>query len=64
LTYEDLRKLQDKLKEKKLKASSVNGLIHSSLRALLRDARGEGFMTVNLYDRVFFKPLPLNRYTQ
>jgi integrase len=59
LRHEHLKKLQDKLREKDLKASSVNAVVHSSLRALLRDARGESLMTVNLYDRVFFKPLPL-----
>ena len=50
--------MQNKLKAKGLKARSVNGFIHSCLRAMLRDARIDGLIQVNLYDRDFFKPLP------
>jgi len=59
LDREHLKSLQDRLKEKNLKATSVNAVIHSSLRAFIRDARGEGLITRNLYDRDLFKPLPL-----
>jgi hypothetical protein len=59
LTADHLRSLQDRLKAKGLKSASVNAVVHSSLRAMLRDARGEGAMTTDLYDRAIFKPLPL-----
>ena len=59
VTVDHLKSLQDRLREKGLKASSVNAVVHSSLRAMLRDARGEGVMIANLYDRAIFKPLPL-----
>jgi hypothetical protein len=59
LKVTDLKALQSSLKAKGLKATSVNGIIHSCLRAMLRDARMEGHLKVDLYDRVFFKPLPL-----
>ena len=55
----DLKALQSSLKAKGLKAASVNGIVHSCLRAMLRDARMEGHLKVDLYDRGFFKPLPL-----
>jgi len=55
----DLKNLQVKLKAKGLKARSVNGVIHSCLRAMLRDARVDGYIKVNLFDRDFFKPLSL-----
>src|SRR5262249_17009963 len=38
----DLLELQIKLKAKRLKAASVNGIIHGSLRAMLKDARRNG----------------------
>ena len=59
LKVEHLKGLQDRLRTKGLKASSVNAVVHSSLRAMLRDARGEGAMTANLYDKAIFSPLPL-----
>jgi integrase len=59
LTVDRLKNLQDSVKAKNMKAATVNAVVHSSLRALLRDARGEGFISVDLYDRAFFKPLPL-----
>jgi hypothetical protein len=42
LKVTDLKALQSSLKAKGLKATSVNGIIHSCLRAMLRDARMEG----------------------
>ena len=59
LSVDHLKKLQGKLTAKGLKAASVNAVIHGSLRAMLQAARGEGCMTVDLYDRAFFKALPL-----
>jgi integrase len=58
LSVADLKELQAKLKAKGLQARSVNGIIHSCLRAMIRDARIDGLITVNLFDRDFFKPLP------
>ena len=54
-----LQDLQGKLKGKGLKARSVNGIVHSSLRAMLKAARAEGLLTVDLYDKAFFTPLPV-----
>jgi len=54
-----LQGLQNKLRAKGLKARSVNSFIHSCLRAMLRDARVDGLVKVDLYDRDFFKPLPI-----
>ena len=59
LKVADLKDLQNKLKAKGLKAATVNGIVHSCLRAMLRDARVDGLVKVDLYDRAFFKPLPL-----
>jgi integrase len=59
LNVSQLQILQNKLKAKGLKARSVNGIIHSCLRAMLRDARIDGLIKVNLYDRAFFKPLSI-----
>jgi len=59
LKVSDLKDLQNKLKAKGLKAATVNGIVHSCLRAMLRDARVDGLVKVDLYDRAFFKPLPL-----
>ena len=59
LAVDHLKELQGKLTAKELKAATVNAVVHGSLRALLRDARGERLMTADLYDRAFFKPLPL-----
>src|SRR6266478_2997215 len=59
LKVADLKDLQNRLKAKGLKAATVNGIVHSCLRAMLRDARVDGLVKVNLYDRAFFKPLPL-----
>ncbi len=39
LNVSHLQTLQSKLKAKGLKANSVNGIVHSCLRAMLRDAR-------------------------
>src|SRR6266481_705109 len=58
LNVSHLQTLQNKLKAKGLKARSVNGFIHSCLRAMLRDARIDGLIQVNLFDRDFFKALP------
>jgi len=58
LNVSHLQTLQNKLKARGLKANSVNGIIHSCLRAMLRDARIEGHIKINLFDRDFFKPLP------
>jgi len=57
LSFQDLRELQEFLKTKGCTASTVNGVIHSSLRALLRDARSAGLIERDLFDRAFFKPL-------
>ena len=54
-----LQSLQNKLRAKGLKARSVNGIVHSCLRAMLRDARVDGLIKANLFDRDFFKPLPI-----
>jgi integrase len=59
LTTDHLVRLQGCLKPKGLKASSVNGIIHGSLRAMLKDARRSGSMTLNLFDRDLFSALPL-----
>jgi integrase len=59
LNVSHLQGLQNKLRAKGLKARSVNGFIHSCLRAMLRDARIDGLIKVDLYDRDFFKPLPI-----
>jgi len=58
LTVDRLKDLQDAVKAEDLKAGTVNAVVHASLRALLRDARSEGLLTADLYDRAFFKPLP------
>jgi len=60
LNVSHLRELQTKLKAKGLAASSINGIVHSCLRAMLRDARADGLIRVDLYDRALrsvFKPL-------
>ena len=54
-----LQTLQNKLKAKKLKARTVNGIVHSCLRAMLRDARIDGLIKIDLFDPDFFKPLPI-----
>ena len=59
LNVSHLQSLQNKLRAKGLKARSVNGIIHSCLRAMLRDARVDGLVTTDLYDAAFFKPLPI-----
>jgi integrase len=59
LSVSDLQNLQNKLKAKGLKARSVNGIVHSCFRAMLRDARVDGLVKVDLYDRDFFKPLSI-----
>src|SRR5262249_8751586 len=60
LNVSHLRELQTKLKAKGLAASSINRIVHSCLRAMLRDARADGLIRVDLYDRALrsvFKPL-------
>jgi integrase len=59
LTIDHLVDLQTKLRAKGLKAESVNGIIHGSLRAMLKDARRTGAMRQNLFDRDLFSALPL-----
>jgi integrase len=59
LTVDNLLELQTKLKAKGLKAASVNGIIHGSLRAMLKDARRNGAIAHNLFDRDLFSTLPL-----
>jgi integrase len=59
LNVSHLQSLQNKLKAKGLKARSVNGVIHSCLRAMLRDARVDGLVKTDLFDRAFFKPLSI-----
>jgi integrase len=60
LTHEHLKGLQSYLLTKGLKASSVNAIVHSSLRAMLRDARSDRFMLVDLYnDRALLRPLEI-----
>jgi hypothetical protein len=41
------------------KSRSVNGIVHSCLRAMLRDARVDSLVKTDLYDRAFFKPLSI-----
>jgi integrase len=59
LKVTDLQELQAHLKAKGLKANSVNGVIGGSLRAMLKSARADGIVKVDLYDRAMFSPLPL-----
>jgi integrase len=59
LNVSHLQTLQNKLKAKGLKARSVNGFVHSCLRAMLRDARIDGLIKTDLYDGDFFKPLSI-----
>jgi integrase len=59
LNVSHLQSLQNKLRAKGLKARSVNGIVHSCLRAMLRDARVDGLIKVDLFDRAFFKPLSI-----
>ena len=59
LNISHLQTLQNKLKAKGLKARSVNGIVHSCLRAMLRDACVDGLVKSNLYYRDFFKTLPI-----
>ena len=59
LSVTQLQDLQRKLKCKGMKAASVNGIVHGSLRALLKAARGKGILTRDLYDKAFLSPLPL-----
>ena len=59
LNISHLQSLQNKPKAKGLKASSVNGIVHSCLRAMLRDALVDGKIKTDLYNRHFFKKLPL-----
>lgn len=56
LNVSNLQTIQSKLKSKGLKANSVNGIVHSCLRAMLRDARVDGLIKIDLYDRDFFPP--------
>lgn len=59
LNVSHLQSLQNKLRAKGLKARSVNGIVHSCLRAMLRDARIDGMIKASLFDRDFFKPLSI-----
>jgi integrase len=59
LAVHHLEKLQTHLRAKGLKANSVNGIVHGSLKAMLKDARRSGALTVNLFDRDLFSSLPL-----
>jgi len=59
LSFSHLLDLQRKLKAKGMKAASVNGVVHGSLRAMLKAARGKGTLTRDLYDKAFLSPLPL-----
>jgi integrase len=58
LTIAELEILQSKIKARGLKASSVNGVVHSCLRVMIRDARKEGLVTIDLYDKTLFPKLP------
>jgi integrase len=58
VTNVHLASLQDRLRAKGLKANTVNGVVHSCLRALFRDARAKRLVSGELYDRAFLKPLP------
>jgi integrase len=59
LTIDHLVELQARLKGKGLKAASVNSIIHGSLRAMLKDARRNGAIALNLFDRDLFNAVPL-----
>jgi integrase len=59
LRVTDLQELQAHLKAKGLKANSVNGVIGGSLRAMVKAARADGIVKVDLFDKALFSPLPL-----
>jgi integrase len=59
LRIDHLQKLQTHLKAKGLKANSVNSVVHGSLKAMLKDARRNGALRVNLFDRDLLSSLPL-----
>jgi integrase len=59
LSVSHLQTLQNKLRAKGLKARSVNGVVHSCLRAMLRDARVDGLIQRDLFDRALFKALSM-----
>ena len=42
-----------------MKAAIVNGIVHGSLRAMLKAARGKCILTRDLCDKAFISPLPL-----
>jgi Arm DNA-binding domain len=64
LTTDHLMRLQAALRAKRqpngrpYKANSINSFIRGSLRAMLKDARRTGALTVNLFDRDLFEALP------
>src|SRR5688500_11503962 len=64
LTTDHLVKVQAALRAKKqpngksYKANSINSFIGGSLKAMLKDARRSGALTVNIFDRALFDPLP------
>src|SRR5438876_740491 len=62
LTSFDLAALQRTLKESGLKPATIDGVIHSALRALLRDARSAGYAVPDL--RALFDRQELQRVDQ
>jgi hypothetical protein len=59
LNVSHLQALQNKLKAKGFKARSVNGIVHSYLRSMIRDARVDGYIKTDLFNRAFFKALSI-----
>ncbi len=62
LTPAILTDLQQKLLRKGLKPATVDGIVHSALRGMLRDAKALGYRVVDLatlYDRQFIRRLNL-----
>jgi integrase len=61
--WQDCRGFSQRLRsselQNKLKARSVNGIVHRCLRAILRDTRVDRLVKGDLYDRDFFKPLSI-----
>jgi len=61
LNYRDLESLQQNLQGAGLSAASINRAIHHAFRRLCRDARKDGYLKTNLFDRDFIKRLTEQR---
>src|SRR5438445_6175128 len=51
LNYKDLESLQQDLQVEGLSAATINRAIHHAFRRLCRDARKDGYLKTNLFDR-------------